>query len=340
MMKKSFIFGAALMLVSAFGLQSCSKEDNAGASTQAPISYDIAKGADLSVLIEKYAVDGVLELPAGGEITLNQAIEFDAPFAIKGNKANPTKIIAKAGIITNSPLIIENVKIDATEVTTPLFKMNTLPTEGLNDKGAYEIEKITFSGVQVENLSQQFFWTNKQAYYVKNFTFADGIINVKGATKKTIFDFNGGGFFENLTISGSVISADEKTTWQKGSFISTQGGKKPGEISSAEGVKMTVTLTNNTLNNICKGQNSCNYRENNKDYQFFVVKDNIVTDCDKEGQFIVGIGTGRIDSKLAATNWQASGNKVTFGGKDVGAAENTKSGIENACIVPETPAAE
>ncbi len=40
-MKKSFIFGAALMLVSAFGLQSCSKEDNAGSPTEeaAPV-YD------------------------------------------------------------------------------------------------------------------------------------------------------------------------------------------------------------------------------------------------------------------------------------------------------------
>ena len=338
-MKKSLIFGAALFAC-AFAFQSCDKVASTDNPTTDPVTYE-AKTLPFDQFIDKYAVDGVVNLPAGAEFTIEKALEFDEAIALVGDEKAPAKIIAKAGIITNQPITIKNVKFEvADDFTDALIKMNTLPTEGLNDKKAYEIGDITFDGVTVENLHAQFFWTNKQAYFIRNFTFTNGAIDIKGAAKKTIFDFNTGGFFENLTISKSTISADEKCTWQKGGFISTQGGKRPSEIASIDGLKMNVTIMNNTLNNICKGQNSCNYRENNKDYQYFVVKDNIVTDCDKEGQFIVGIGTGRIDAKLAATNWLASGNQVMFGGKNVGATENTKCGIEGACIVPETPAAE
>ena len=338
-MKKSFIFGAALMLMGALSFQSCSQETNPGEPVTDPVTADINAGADLVTLLEKYSVDGVLALPAGAELTIEEPVILEVPVAIVGDEKAPAKIIAKAGITTNSPIAIANVKfVVADEFKDALIKMNTLPTEGLNDKGVYEIDEVSFSGVTVENLHSQFFWTNKQHYYIKNFTFDKGSIDIKGAAKKTIFDFNSGGFVENLNITNSLLIADETTTWQKGGLISTQSGKKPTEVSSADNVNMTISLIGNTLVNICKGQTSCNYRENNKSYQFFVVKDNIVTDCDKEGQFLVGIGTGRIDAKLATTNWQASGNAVTWGGKDVGAAENSKSGIENACVVSETPA--
>lgn len=337
-MKKSFIFGAALMLMGALSFQSCTKADNPSVPREPAVAV-IDNGMDLADAIAQFAKDGVLSLPEGIELTMNKEIELTEPLMIVGNEKKPALITANVGITTNSPIAIANVKfVVADEFKDALIKMNTLPTEGLNDKGVYEIDEVSFSGVTVENLHSQFFWTNRQHYYIKNFTFDKGSIDIKGAAKKTIFDFNSGGFVENLNITNSFLIADETTTWQKGGLISTQSGKKPTEVSSADNVKMTISLIGNTLVNICKGQNSCNYRENNKSYQFFVVKDNIVTDCDKEGQFLVGIGTGRIDANLATTNWQASGNAVTWGGKDVGAAENSKSGIENACVVSETPA--
>ena len=331
-MKKSLILCAAL-LACALGFQSCDKVDNPGSPTEAVIE----NGSDLKDAIAQFAKEGVVTLPAGVELTLNEEIELTEPLAIIGDKEKPAKIVAKAGIVTTNNLSINNVKFEVADgFKDALIKMNTLPTEGLNDKGAFEIEAITFDGVSVNNLQAQFFWTNTQTYYIKNFVFNNGTINMKGAAKKTIFDWKQGGFVSNFTLTNSTLSADETTTWQKGGFFSSQSAKKPTEVSSEEGIKQIFTITNNTLNSICKGQTSFNLRENNKDYQFYIVKDNKVTDCDKENQFIVGLAGGTLSKK---DNWTASGNIVFWGGNNVGAKENEKSGLD-ACLVPDTPEAE
>ena len=278
------------------------------------------------------------------DVTLTESLDLTGKkVTIKGDEKTPAIINAKAGIITTNALTVSNVKFkvdDTFKGNNALIKMNTLPTSGLNDKGCFEIDNMTFDGVIVENLRIRFFWTNTQAYYIKNFTFSNGKIAVMkyDSTKpsdkqKNIFDFQSGGFPQNINILNSTIyyADTDAAVWQKGNFISAQSGKKPGEATSETGIKQTFTIVGNTLYKICNNVTSCSFREKDKDYQYYVIKDNKVADCDKENQFIVGIGQGSIDSKKLA-NWQASGNIVNWGGKDVYAEENTKCGIDNACV--------
>ena len=329
------------MLASTF--TSCSKEDNSVYPDNIVIRNGYSLDSIYAQALEKATGDEItIQLPAGVEVFMKGDIEIEEGYKLNiiGDAANPAKVNMKGGFITSNSIVIKNVQFNINkDVKVPFIKMNTLPEEGLNDKNAFEIDGITLDGIEVLGLKNQLIWTNRQAYFVKAVTINNSNIAIMkyGGEKdkqKNIIDFNGGGFFENLNITNSVIYyADKvKATWQKGNFISTQSAKKPSEISSQEGLTMTVTLTGNTFYKIVEGQTSCNYRENNKDYQFFVVKDNKVVNCDKNGQFIVGIGTGRIDSKLAETNWQVSGNIVNWDGEDICEAENKKCGIEGACI--------
>lgn len=335
-MKKSIFFCAAL-LACAFAFQSCDQVKSDNPATVDEATYDL-QNLTFAQYIEKHAVDGILTLPADAKVTINEALELTEPLIIVGDEKKPAKFIAKAGFVTTNAISFKNVKIDASEVTTPFIKMNTLPTEGLNEAGAFEVEEITFDGVTVDGLKNQLFYANKQKYLIKNLNIVNSTINIVGASKKTVLDFNGGGFPMNVNIQNSTIAADEATEWQNGGLFSTQSGAKNTDVSTAEDFKHVFTIENSKLTNIAKSKTLCSLRQNNQAWQYYVVKDNTIANCGKSGQFLKGLVAGQNVNKKE--NWTASGNTITFDGVNVGADENKNSGIEGACIVPETPAAE
>ena len=71
-MKKSLIFGAALMLVGAFSFQSCANESKPGVPTEAAID----NGTELADVIVSHAKDGVLALPKS-VVELNVSADLD-----------------------------------------------------------------------------------------------------------------------------------------------------------------------------------------------------------------------------------------------------------------------
>lgn len=364
-MKKSLIFSAAL-LACAFGFQSCDKVSTEDNPTMDPVEYD-AKTLSLAEFAEKYGAEGVLVVPEGVttlnvtenidlstikienaapltlaaaknvEITVSEAVALNN-VTITGDEKAPAKIVAKAGFTTSSSLAFKNVKIEAAEATAPLVQMDALPAEGLNEAGAFEVEAITFDGVTVNGLNNQLIYGNKQKYLIKNLDIINSTINIAGAVKKTVIDFNGGGMPLNVNIKNSTIAADEATQWQNGGFFSTQSGAKLTDVTTDADAKHIFTIENSKLTNIAKAKTLCTLRQNNQAWQFYVVKDNEIANCGKSGQFLKGLVAGQNVNKKE--NWTASGNKVTFDGADVGADENKNSGLEGACIVPETPAAE
>jgi len=324
MKKTNFLYASAIMMAFAFGVTSCEQ------SIDNPVD-SVNRGATLSDLIDEYAQNGVLELPSGLDVELTETLVLDAPLTIT-SKGAPATIIAKAGFVTNSSIVFSNVNIDATNAGAPLVKMNTLPIDGLNDKGAFEVEKITFDGVTIDGLSNQLFYANKQKYLINSLEINNSTINIAGGSSKTIIDFNGGGFPLNVTISKSTIEADATSSWSNGGFFSTQSGAKITDVTSVEGATHIFTVIDSKLTGIAKGKTLCTLRENNKDYQYYVVKDNVVADCGKSGQFLKGFCGGQNINKK--DNWTASGNVVTFDGVDKGAEENNC--LEGACLVPET----
>ena len=72
-MKKSIFFCAALFAC-AFAFQSCDKVDNPSGEPLEPTKAVIDNGSDLKDVIAKFAKDGVVTLPAGVELTLNEEL--------------------------------------------------------------------------------------------------------------------------------------------------------------------------------------------------------------------------------------------------------------------------
>jgi hypothetical protein len=327
-MKKTKIFyAAAIMMACAFGMQSCSIDDNPSDSIDPvkTILGAIKDGATFNDLIANYVEDNTLTLPEGAVISIEDAVERNAPLTIITDGEKPATIIAKAGIKTNSAISFENVVIDADEVTTPFIQLADVTLEG--EELAKVIDVISFTNTKLSNLKYQLIYANKQSYLIKAIKVENSIIGVDGTNKKTIFDFNGGGNTGLLSINNSTIYANP-TNGQNGGFFSTQSGK---EVTDLGGETWAISITNSTLYNIANGKTVNTLRKNSQAYQKYFVKNNIVVDCGKSGQFLKGLNAGQAGKD---ENWDVDGNCFNFGGKfiqeqKIGSTEdNIKNNIE------------
>ena len=264
-MKKSFIFGAALMLMGALSFQSCSQETNPGEPVTDPITADINAGADLVTLLEKYSVDGVLALPAGAELTIEEPVILEVPVAIVGDEKAPAKIIAKEGFTTNAGLILQNLKIDATELTKPLIQMGDTTGTGLLNKvifaGVEEYSNINQNAwvlnnpIKIENciikdLPAQIFFANKYDWAVNEFTLNNNIIQLNNDNQKAFIDMEGSkcAIIKNLNITNNSIYniKDVKDKFFiKGSNASNTQPKKIYGTTAADTYKWNIS--NNTM---------------------------------------------------------------------------------------------
>ena len=327
-MKKSFIFGAALMLMGALSFQSCSQEDNVGSPVTDPVTADINAGADLVTLLEKYSVDGVLVLPANAAITIDETVELATPVYIVGDKDKPALITAKAGFITNSTLTFENVDVDATNLEEPFIQLATL-----NGTDPVKLDLIAFINSTISGLKYQFIYANQQPYLVDCINIQKSIIGIDGSKKKTTFDFSGSG-------SGNVsfLGIDESTIYSvptvanNGGFFSSQSGK---EVTDLGGTTQTFAISNSTLYNIANGKTVNTLRKNSQAYQKFAVKNSIIVDSGKSGQFLKGLNAGQAGKD---TNWEVEGNCFNWGGEviaeqKIGSADdNIKNSIDKVIV--------
>ena len=319
-MKKSLIFCAAL-LASAFAFQSCVKVDNPSGKPLEPTKAVIDNGSDLKDVIAKFAKDGVVTLPAGVELTLNEEISLDKDLYIVSDRENPAKITAKAGFITNSSLSFDGVDIDASAIEKPFIQLTAF-TLG-SDEVSKKIDLIAFIGSKISGLKYQFIYANKQPYLVDCINIQKSIIGIDGSKTKTTFDFSGNG-------SGNVsfLGIDESTIYSvptvasNGGFFSSQGGK---EVTDLGGTTQTFAISNSTLYNITNAKTVNTLRKNSQTYQKFAVKNSIIVNSGKSGQFLAGLNAGQ---KGKAENWEVSGNMINFDGGDISTAEAEKIGIE------------
>ena len=314
-MKKSFIFGAALMLMGALSFQSCTKADNPSVPREPAVAV-FDQGMDLADAIAKFAKDGVLNLPEGIELTMDKQIELAQPLYIVCEGKKPAFISATAGIVTNSTLSFENVDIDATELKEPFIQLATL-----NNADPVKLDLIAFINSTITGLKYQFIYANKQSYLVDCINVQKSIIAIDGANKKTTFDFNGGGNVAFLGIDESTIYS-VPTVNNNGGFFSSQSGK---EVTDLGGTTQTFAISNSTLYNITNAKTVNSLRKNSQAYQKFAVKNSIIVNSGKSGQFLAGLNAGQ---KGKAENWEVSGNLINFDGGDTSTAEAEKIGIE------------
>ena len=318
-MKKSIFFCAALFAC-AFAFQSCDKVDNPSGEPLEPTKAVIDNGSDLKDVIAKFAKDGVVTLPAGVELTLNEEIELTEPLTIVGDKEKPAKIVAKAGFVINSDFVLEGVEINAEEVKTPFIKLATYELQG--EEKAKNLGLIAFINSKIFDLKYQFIYANKQPYLVDCINVQKSIIAIDGANKKTTFDFNGGGNVSFLGIDESTIYS-VPTVNNNGGFFSSQSGK---DVTELGGTTQTFAISNSTLYNITNAKTVNSLRKNSQAYQKFAVKNSIIVNSGKSGQFLAGLNAGQ---KGKAENWEVSGNLINFDGADVSATELTKINAES-----------
>ncbi len=227
-------------------------------------------GTDLTVAVNdaKTAAGATknitINLAAGGEYTVSGTIESEGNITIAGAEGNPATI-------------------NATALTTPLTQLKAAETE---EAEFTAIGDVTFKNIKVTNLATQLFYANKRKVVIDNLVFNNSILQMNGGNK-TVFDTNGGGVVGKLDIQNSTIYADPQHT---GALYSSQSGQKATDA----GLEMqTISIQNSTLYNIAYGKNVNTHRSANQKWLAFVVKNNIVIDCGKDGQFVKGLNGGQ-----------------------------------------------
>ncbi len=250
-----------------------------------------------------------LKLEQGAQYTISQPLAVFSAITIEGDAEAPATIDATD--LGKNPFVM----IDKNNIT-----------ESINAKGfCTNMYDVTFKNFSITGLKGQFFYANMQKYLIPNFTVDNCIIRMEGASKKTFFDFNGGGFVENFTLTNSTLSGDDATIWQNGGFFSTQSGSK---YADAGATAFKQTIKNNTFYNVAKGKTLSTLRESSQSWMSFEVMYNVVVNSGKSGQFVKGLNFG---GNSAKPNWLVQYNSFVFDGADVGASEI--SGASNIPIV-------
>ena len=265
-MKKSLIFGAALMLVGAFSFQSCANESKPGVPTEAAID----NGTELADVIVSHAKDGVLALPknvvelnVSADIDLSQVeIQNDSPLilnvaggvkitlgknlnnvSINGNAEAPATIeatetvgicgtedspigIANAKFVIADNLALENAVIDATAIADPLI---ALSAEGGKVKNQ---DVYTDADVTDFNLLGEVAIKNVMIKNLKN-----SIISTNGQDWALV----------SFIIENSIIQLDNKDK----NFIAFDA------TANNKGAIKNISIKNNTIYNL---------KENNSKY--------------------------------------------------------------------------
>ena len=277
-----------------------------------PVVMDVAAGADLAEVLAEVAGSSsiTLNLAAGGEYTFTAPVSLAGDLQIVGVEDAPAKIVMSDGIETIGSVTLKNVEVDASALKVPVIKMGTLPSEGLNEKGALLIDGVIIENCKFQGLTYQLFYANKQSYLLNKIKVENSVFAIDGSAKKTIFDFNSGGDVENLTINNSTIYANPPSE-QNGCFYSTQSGKA---VSDLGGASQLISITNSTIYNICYGKTVSSLRRNTQTWQHFVVKNNIVVNSGKKGQFVKGLNNG---SSAKAGNFDVDNNVFNFDGEVV-----------------------
>lgn len=303
MKKLNYLFGAAVMAI-AMTLASCSADD-------LPV-LGIFNGDDLSTAVANHTeiVNGVptVNLPAGVTLTMNDVIESNAPLTIKGDAANPAtiKIGEKGQFIVTSGIQLENVIIDASEMTQPLV------TIGVEAPAAWEPSFLVFDNVDVIGLKKALTYAACKNYYV-----ASSLDNcrIQVAADVTVFDYTKGSTAIFFNIMNSTIWAPEATTK---SLYSSQGGQKATEYDADATQKFQ--FENSTFYNLTKSKNFFSHRQSNQKWLEYSVKDCIFVNCGKSGQAIKGMNGGQGGKNPV---WTITGNVFNFDDADTSADEST-----------------
>ena len=250
------------------------------------IELNLASGdisAELAAAMENnpYPANITINLAANGAYTVSQAIETVGNLTIQGDAAAPATI-------------------DASGLTAPMIqvKSDMAAFQPNETTGFYELGDVSISNVKVTGLAQQLIYGNKVKALYGKVALENSIVEVAGGSK-TVIDFNGGGVAETVSVNNSTIYANPQHT---GTFYSSQSGQKATEAGLE---KQTMSITNSTLYNIAYAKNVNTHRQANQTFLAYELKNSVILDCGKEGQFVKGLNQGQAGKN---PTWIIDGN--------------------------------
>ena len=296
-MKKSIFFCAALFAC-ALGFQSCDKVDNPGSPTEAVID----NGSDLKDVIAKFAKEGVVTLPAGVELTLNEEIELTEPLTIVSDEKNPAKVVfaaENAGFIINEGLTLKNINFECSASTAPFIQLSKTPTikpVTINawgtDYNLYLIkEPIAVVNCTVSGLKSFFLTDNKidnnGAWFPTTILVDNCLVQLETPANNNNYAYfytnNGGGFAKEMTVKNSTFY---NTTDFGFRYFVRYGGFGIDQAKEAFGWEdNTLSYENSTFYNVC--QNDGQWGNYNGIYRattsFWVMTNCIFWNCSTSG---------------------------------------------------------
>ena len=263
-MKKSLILCAAL-LACAFGFQSCDKVDNPGEPAEAVID----NGSDLGDVIAKFAKEGVVTLPAGVELTLNEALELAGPLTIVGDETNPAKVVftaEDAGFILNEGLTLKNIDFECSASTAPFIQLSKTPTATPTSVTAWDTEyhfylikePIAVINCTVDGVNSFFLTDNKiennGVWFPTTILVDDCLVRLATPANNSgnayFYTNNGGGFAKDMTVKNSTFY---NTTDFGFRYFVRYGGFGISNVQDVFGWdKTTLNYENSTFYNVCQ----------------------------------------------------------------------------------------
>ena len=242
-----------------------------------PASGDISAALAEATAENPYPASVTINLAEGGEYTVGETINTIGALTLNGNGA----------------------VIDASALSGPMFAVSTtIPETLLLENGFYGLGDIAISGIEVKGLKAQLLYGNKMKFLISKVTLDNSVIGVAGGNK-TVFDFNGGGVVGDLTVSNSTIWSNPA---HEGQLFSTQSGQKATEA----GLEMQwYRILNSTIYNISYSKNVGTHRQSNQTWLGYEVKNSLILDSGKDGQFVKGLNGGQGGKN---PTWQVSGN--------------------------------
>jgi len=267
-MKKSIFFCAALFAC-AFAFQSCDKVDNPSGEPLEPTKAVIDNGSDLKDVIAKFAKDGVVTLPAGVELTLNEEIELTEPLTIVSDEKNPAKVVfaaENAGFIINEGLTLKNINFECSASTAPFIQLSKTPTikpVTINawgtDYNLYLIkEPIEVINCTVSGLKSFFLTDNKidnnGAWFPTTILVDNCLVQLETPANNSnnayFYTNNGGGFAKDMTVKNSTFY---NTTDFGFRYFVRYGGFGITQAQEAFGWEATtLSYENSTFYNVCQ----------------------------------------------------------------------------------------
>ena len=269
-----------------------------------------------------------------GEYPLTEEISTTAPikFVNAGDidAGDATIVASTAGMkLGGTRIEFDGVNVKANDLAVPFITLLSNPYAQTvhGTKTLSDITKLCFNNLSITGLNKALVKGNGAGNYIKEVEVKNSVIQLEKGAPVT-FDFSGanGGVTEQFNVVKSTVWAPEATSTSFYSGQSSINAYKEAGIA-----EQIFNFTESTLYNLTKGKNFITHRANSQTWITYYLRNSLVLDCGKQGQFIKSINGGGSSKN---PKWNVSGNAIFFTVEgaitDQSAAESTGDADEPA----------